>query len=89
MVHRLLSDDHGYAIGQAFANNYLRSGQWSGYSYENLEILLEGPNHSDYDDAWDEVYSKAYIVRSDGIYRLYLDSHLWAMHEDYEGEPPQ
>ena len=40
MVHRLLSDDHGYAIGQAFANNYLLSGQWSGYLHKDLDLLL-------------------------------------------------
>lgn len=60
----LVDDHHGQYIPQVFAQKYDMP-NWH-VSEENAAILLEGPEHEWYWEAWEEVLQDAYFCNSNG-----------------------
>jgi len=71
----LYSDHHGVYIPQLFAKECATS--FEGINYGDLKVLLEGPDHEHYWDAWDSVLNDASIVRNGVNYMLHQDGDLW------------
>lgn len=72
----LFSDSYGIYIPQAFAES---CENWHGMKQEDKEILLTGPEHDDYWDAWDTVLQDAYYLDGNARYMLHQDGDLWAV----------
>ena len=78
------SDRHGVYIPQHFAESVNR-GKLSGVSDDDMNILLAGPDHPEYWDAWDVVEQSAILTDSDGTtYGLYQDGDLWLIPTDFQ-----
>jgi hypothetical protein len=99
-VTLLFSDGHGQYIPKAFAELYDENRHlWSGASDEDIKILLEGPPHIEYWDAWQDVTSRVYLIDSEGNkWTLWQDGDLWVIcdklmhdeqYEEFFGEPRQ
>jgi len=66
---------------------------------EDIKILLEGPPHNEYWDAWLEVIDRVYLIDSEGNkWTLWQDGDLWVIcdklmhdeqYEEFFGEPRQ
>jgi hypothetical protein len=67
---------YGVYIPQFFAESIDR-GMVTGISEEEYSILLEGPEHEEYWDAWESVLDNARITIDGSIYYLYQDMDLW------------
>lgn len=79
----ILDGCRGIYLPQAFAECF-DCDAW-GVSAENQEILLEGPDHDEYWDAWDEVIQTARYTDDAGYgWYLYQDGDLFACRDDYE-----
>jgi len=72
------SDSHGIFIPQHFAESYNKE-QWKDVDPKDIEILLTGPDHENYWDAWESVINDAETVCG-GI--LYQDGDLWVIWPD-------
>ena len=80
------SDRHGIYLPQYFAES-IKPECLSGVSGEDLAILLDGPDHEHYLDAWCDVCSTAKITDSNGVtFYLYQDGDLWLIPTDCEWE---
>ena len=78
----LLSDNRGQYIPQNFIEQY--GDDLVNVSDEDKQILLAGPYHELYSEAWDTVLMDG-IIRMDGnVYTLYQDGDLWAVPDGYE-----
>lgn len=76
----LLPDHYGQYIPWEFARRY--AGQCDNVQQDDIDILLAGPEHPDYWDAWDDVVQIAQLRGIDGTrYYLYQDSNLYAIRE--------
>lgn len=76
-VTLFLSDSRGDYIPQNFIES-INIERWSGITQENVDILLSGPDHELYWDAWDDVLSSAYYLdESNNTYSLHQDGDLW------------
>ena len=71
----LYSDHHGIYIPQMFGKDCASS--FNGINFEDIKVLIEGPEHEHYWDAWDAVLSDASIVRHGVEYMLHQDGDLW------------
>ena len=71
----LYSDHHGVYIPQLFAQECASS--FKGINHNDLKVLLEGPEHEWYWEAWDTVLSDSSIVRNGVEYMLHQDGDLW------------
>ena len=69
------SDAMGIYIPQHFAESH-SSDYWQGMSSEDLAILLDGPDHEFYWDAWDSILNNAETIDG-GI--LHQDGDLWVV----------
>lgn len=72
-MYCLVDGLHGQYIPQRFATNYNME-QWN-VKPEDAAILIDGPDHPEYDDTWDEVLRTA---KCNG-YRLSQDGDLFAV----------
>jgi len=80
------SDRHGIYIPQYFAES-IKPECLSGVSSEDMAILLAGPDHEEYWDAWDVVGNNATLTDSNGVtFYLYQDGDLWLIPSDHEWE---
>ena len=71
----LYSDHHGIYIPQMFGKDCASS--FDGINFEDIKILISGPEHEHYWDAWDTILSDASIVRHGVEYMLHQDGDLW------------
>lgn len=80
----IIDSSRGIYIPQAFAEQFEG---WHGIDPDDLAILLEGPDHPDYWEAWDAVLSSASYADDDGhTWTLYQDGDLFAVRDDHEFE---
>ena len=78
------SDRHGIYIPQYFAES-IEPECLSGVSNEDLAILLVGPDHEFYWDAWADVCDNAVLMDSNGVtYYIWQDGDLWFVPTDHE-----
>jgi len=84
MLLTLVDQAHGVYIPQIAARD-LREFQHN-ISYEDLQVLLAGPDHEYYWDVWEDVLSYARIIgRTDGkTYELYHEGDLFLMERRHE-----
>jgi len=83
-IELVLSDRNGIYIPQYLAESINVAGDcWEGFKGEDIEILLAGPDHEHYWDAWDSVLSFARFIDSQGrTWYLYQDGDLWIYNEE-------
>jgi len=80
------NDSHGVYIPQHFSES-IDPRHLSGVTGEDMAILLAGPDHEYYWDAWHDVESNAVLTDSDGIeWVLYQDGDLWLLPRDWTPE---
>ena len=87
----LLDGSRGVYIPQKFAENYTYDKdeyvpffKWQGIDEENRHILLSGPDHIEYWDAWEEVLCLAYFIdQYDVRHTLEQDGDLFAISSDH------
>jgi len=78
------SDRHGIYIPQYFSES-IKPECISGVSGVDMAILLAGPDHDEYWDAWVDVCNDAILTDSNGItYYLWQDGDLWLVPTDHE-----
>jgi len=83
----LIDANRGIYIPQEFAKAY--GEQFTGTSLEeDIAILLEGPDHAEYNEAMDEILLKGGLILDGKKYRIDQDGDLWAVPEGYE-EPEE
>jgi len=79
----VLSDRRGIYIPRDFAEVVRAFTCWSGFKDEDIEILLQGPDHEHYWDAWDSVLGSTKFTDSrDRTWYLYQDGDLWIYNEE-------
>ena len=80
------SDRHGIYIPQYFSES-IKPECLSGVSGEDMAILLAGPDHESYWDAWADVCDHAVLTDSNGVtFHLWQDGDLWLVPSDFEFE---
>ena len=78
------NDSHGIYIPQYFAES-VNSEKLSGVSGVDMAILIAGPDHDEYWDAWVDVCNDATLTDSNGVtFYLYQDGDLWLVPTDHE-----
>ena len=78
------SDRHGIYIPQYFAESVHRA-KLSGVSDGDMDILLSGPDHEHYWDAWHDVEQSAILTDDNGVtYCMYQDGDLWLVPTDHD-----
>jgi hypothetical protein len=80
----VFSDRNGVYIPQFLAESINISGDsWEGFKGEDIDILLAGPDHEQYWDAWDSVLGCTRFIDSQGrTWQLYQDGDLWIYNEE-------
>lgn len=78
-MNLLIDSHHGVYIPQLFAQHCAH--EWIGISPDNLGIMIHGPDHEYYFEAWDMVLNNA-RHKSLPWLTLYQDGDLWAI--DYD-----
>jgi len=74
----------GVYIPQYFAESIVRE-CLSGVSEEDMRILLDGPDHEQYWDAWCDVCDNAILTDEQGVtFNLYQDGDLWIVPCDWQ-----
>ena len=78
------NDARGVYIPQYFAESIVRE-CLSGVSEEDMKILLVGPDHEQYWDAWCDVCDNAILTDEQGVtFNLYQDGDLWLVPTDWQ-----
>lgn len=76
-VQVLIDAQYGVYIPQMFSKIYLEDARWVGADETEINILLVGPNHPLYWDAWSQVNDSARYYDKDGCeWQLWLDGDL-------------
>ena len=70
-------DNRGIYIPQYFAESCAEG--WQGIKDEDREILLAGPEHELYWDAWCDVLDNARYTDHRGTWTLWQDGDLWVV----------
>ncbi len=79
----LLDDSRGIYIPKVFAESY----SWDNVNPEDIDILLCGPDHEYYWDAWDSVLQSArYVDKNGKPWRLYQEGDLFAVMYDNDND---
>lgn len=73
-MHVLVDGLYGINVPLRFAQNYDLN-QW-GISQENQQILLDGHDHPEYWEVWNEVLETARFEKNGKEFRLYQDDDL-------------
>ena len=74
----------GIYIPQYFAESIDRA-KLSGVSDGDMDILLSGPDHERYWDAWHDVGQSAILTDDNGVtYCMYQDGDLWLVPTDHD-----
>jgi hypothetical protein len=81
-THCIVDGFYGIYIPRVFAKEY--ANDFLGIEPEDLRILLEGPDHPDYWDAWDSVLDHAHFMHDGRTFYLYQDSDLFITDEGSE-----
>tara|TARA_R110000851_G_scaffold194288_1_gene345096 strand:+ start:162 stop:944 length:783 start_codon:yes stop_codon:yes gene_type:complete len=69
------TDSRGIYIPQHFAESHMPQ-KWEGYNDEDITILLAGPDHEQYWEAWDSVLNDAETINGG---TLHQDGDLWVV----------
>lgn len=78
------SDRHGIYIPQYFSES-VKPECLSGVSGEDMAILLSGPDHEFYWEAWEVVCNNAVLTDSNGVtFYLWQDGDLWLVPTHFE-----
>lgn len=77
MSEFLIDDHHGIYLPKFFVESY-DTDRWH-VSKDNKEILLQGPDHEQYWEAWDSVRDNAYLFARDKKWFLDHDRDLRAI----------
>jgi hypothetical protein len=73
----LLDSSQGVYIPQSFAKAYAES--WAHLDRQDIDILVQGPDHEFYWETWDYVMRNAEFVDDDGkVWYLDQDGDLFA-----------
>lgn len=81
-IELLLSESRGNYIPRDFIEMIESQPEWKGITEENKEILLYGPDHDWYWEAWEEVLNNAHITINKRKYTLYQYGDLFAVAYD-------
>lgn len=82
----IIDSQYGVYIPQMFAKSYLEDQRWIGMEEGDIKVLLIGPDHPEYFDAWERVLVEAHYVDKDGRdWKLWQDGDLFA----YTGDGDQ
>lgn len=83
-VHEVLIDSHhGIYVPQIFAERYdANEYHLYGIDPEDIDILLEGPDHEDYWEAWNNVLNDAFS--EDGRKYLHQEGDLFLIEWNYK-----
>ena len=81
-MHYIVNGALGIYVPQAFAEEH--ANDFLGIEPEDLRILLEGPDHPDYWDAWDSVLYHAHFMHDGRTFYLYQDNDLFITDEGSE-----
>lgn len=77
-IELVLFDNRGIYIPRDFAEVVRAGTCWSGFNDEDIDILLQGPDHELYWDAWDSVLGSTKFTDSRGrTWYLSQDGDLW------------
>jgi len=78
------NDSRGIYIPQYFAESIVRE-CLSGVSDDDMQILLVGPDHGHYWDAWCDICDNAILTDEQGVtFNLYQDGDLWLVPCDWQ-----
>lgn len=85
----ILDSNRGIYIPQGFAEMHEHFyGTWSNVNQDDLDILLEGPDHEWYWESWQTVCDNAEYLGTDGVkYTLYQDGDVWLVPEGMSMDP--
>lgn len=81
-IELFLDGERGIHLPQHFAQIIRVSSGWHGIRPEDLDILLEGPEHELYWEAWDSILSHGYATVNEHVYRLHQDGDLFLYCEE-------
>lgn len=74
---------HGVYIPKLFAEALEGEDNFKGISQEQLDILLQGPEHEWYWETWDEILNNGEIIdENKSVWRLHHDGDLFAYCEE-------
>jgi len=77
-IHLLLDDSRGVLIPEIFGKAFDEN-QWS-VNPEDLKIIISGPDHEWYWEAWEAVLNTAsYTMPNGTVWRLHQDGDLFAI----------
>lgn len=79
----ILDGSRGIYIPQGFAERFGHwLGEWKNVNQDDIDTLLEGPDHEWYWEAWQNVVDNAEYMGADGVkYSLYQDGDVWLVPE--------
>ena len=80
----LLDGNRGIYLPESFAH-HTDCDRWH-YSKEDRDILLCGPDHEHYWDAWSDVLDNAYFEADGHFWALDQDCDLFAIRDDHDWE---
>lgn len=80
----LIDGQNGVYIPQLFVSKYASS--FDGIGKEDARVVSCGPDHPHYWDAWDCIVAGAYTIIDNVIYRLYHETDLFLVDEEFEIE---
>lgn|ERR1044072_2786303 len=83
----LITDSVGVYLPQRFAES-IQHNAVKGVSDEDWKVLLSGPTHEHYWDAWADVCDNASIEEDGVLYHLHQDGDLWLVPTEQEAEKP-
>lgn len=79
-VEIIVSSHHGQYVPQVFALEYQN---WKNISNEDMDILVQGPDHEWYYETWFNVMNEASFTDTNGNkWVLYEDGDLFAICEE-------
>lgn len=86
-IELLLNSGRGVYIPQNFAEDCLGypSDVENGWDFAEkaAEVLLKGPEHEEYWEAWDYMLDSTRFRLEGGVWELYQDGDLWAINWDW------
>lgn len=79
----IVDGHHGIYVPQVWALRYGEQVLSAGVAREDYEVLLVGPDHASYWDAWSDVLDSYCHVVNGTKYYLYQSEDLWEYQEGY------
>lgn len=76
----LMSANWGNDMPKEFVEGY----QFYGASNIDINIILEGPRHEQYWEAWGNILAMCHMIFDGVKHKLYHDGDLYAIPEDFD-----